>query len=290
MPHRELLEYIVAATVTAMHCHEPDACRALLDWPQLLLCTTAFAPTTSVSTVAKQPSTFMPGSRSARSAAEVGAGVHDGGGGSSLAALQAACRQAPALERAYAAIAVQLDAPCTCCAPNSLGLVYTKAVAKAGTLTPAPALGSWEPAAAAEGTATGSLGAVLVLSLMVAAAGGMPSDLMLPISTCLHGAWAAMGRARFRAWLRMAAVDLSSPLAAAGVSRGRMMGFVSVSGDIGGHLAASAVTTPWARLKSDSLTAALDELWSEECERDVMKLKRSLKALCGGKKKGAGSG
>ncbi|GIL75467.1 hypothetical protein Vretifemale_5246, partial [Volvox reticuliferus] len=144
-----------------------------------------------------------------------------------------------------------------------------------------------QPETQLQGVTTGSLGAVLVLSLMVAAAGGMPPDLMVPISSCLHTGWLAMGAARFRAWLRTAAMELSSPPTAAG-------GMVSVhttgvSGGVGGGMAAGAAL-PWARLKVESLVISLNELWSEECERDLVKFKRSLKALCGGKKKATGAG
>ncbi|PNW74135.1 hypothetical protein CHLRE_13g586750v5 [Chlamydomonas reinhardtii] len=149
----------------------------------------------------------------------------------------------------------------------------------------------------------GCLGSVLVLSLMVAASVGMPPDLMLPISNCLHSGWLAMGGARFRTWLRSAAVELSAPpgghapMAAMGAGMGGMggmggvggmggagmMGMVGGSGpfSVGGGL-------PWARLTSDLLALSLTELWGDDCERDVVKFKRALKTLCGGKKRGTG--
>ncbi|EFJ50211.1 hypothetical protein VOLCADRAFT_116933 [Volvox carteri f. nagariensis] len=274
---RELLEGFVAATVASIYCQDPEACRVVLDWTQLLLCTAAFAPPTA----AAAAMALLPAGRAAgllghgagsRRGGEVSAA---GGSGGGLAALQARCLQVPGLERAFAGIASQLDMPCACCPPNEAGLVYTVAAAEAG-LAGGRADGGSDAAAGTSNTlvATGSLGAVLVLSLMVAAAGAMPPDLLLTVSTCLHNAWQAMGSSRFRTWVRTAAVELCNPAGA------------SAAG--GMAAAAAAGLMPWSRLKPEVLTASLDELLGEECVRDVLKFKRSLKMLCGGKKKGGG--
>ncbi|GIL75468.1 hypothetical protein Vretifemale_5247, partial [Volvox reticuliferus] len=106
-PRRELLESMVAATVTSMHCHEPEACRVVLDWAQLLLCTTAFVRAPAATAQPPWLSIQVLGNRGGPTG--VGAGSRIGGGGSSatgtsagFAALQARCSQEPALERAYA--------------------------------------------------------------------------------------------------------------------------------------------------------------------------------------------
>ncbi|KXZ45023.1 hypothetical protein GPECTOR_59g631 [Gonium pectorale] len=220
-------------------------------------------------------------------AADSGAVKREGALPAGLAALLTRVRLAPPLAAAYIGVAAQLDAPCVCCAPDGMGLVYTITAAEAAQAT-AAALGlppsARHPAPPRPlGAAVGSLGSLLTLSLMVAAAGGMPPDLMLPIATCLHGAWQAMGEARFRAWVHAAATELS------GVTQKTGGG----GGAGGPHLAAAVAPSPlfpWARLQPEVLYLSLSELWGEECERDVMRFKRALKALCGGKKKGAGGG
>lgn len=138
----------------------------------------------------------------------------------------------------------QLDAPCLC---RPLHL-------HPGPGPDAP-LGPQQPPAAPQPPAC--LGAVLLGALLVAAAGGMRPDLLLPIGTAAHGALAAAGPARFRGWLRCAIDELSLP----------------------------GCGLPWVRLKAEARAEAEAELCGPACAGDAMRFKRALKALCGGKKK-----
>ncbi len=394
--HRSLLEGVVGATVAALHCHDPDTCRATLDWAQLLLAATAFTPpdpATAAAAIQRQAHAYVQqqqqqqqqllaaqqhhgmqgivrqqfagqgmfgapqrpgfggsgfGGLGGGGAAHapyhnhqrgrvggVGAGVAGGGGaqpssfpgaGQGLAALQRSCEGAPALAAAYAQIGACLAAPgsgaavlpalrthqplthqhlhlqhsyqqqqvhhqqqqqlqlqlqmqvhiqtqqqqqqqqqalaaflggtsqgplpsmAVSCLSFGAGQGTAAAAAMAATAAPAPA-----PAPAP------ALGPVLVLGLLVAASGAMPPDLMLPISTCLHSAWQAMGAARFRSWLVSAAFEL---------------------GDV-----VPEGLAPWAKLKPEVVWAMLAEVLAEECASDLLRFKRALKALCGGKKK-----
>jgi hypothetical protein len=55
---------------------------------------------------------------------------------------------------------------------------------------------------------TGGCGAVLVLALMMAAAGAIPPDVVLPVSFCLHSVWLSVGR-QFEGWLQAAVLQLA---------------------------------------------------------------------------------
>lgn len=389
--HRSLLEGVVGATVAALHCHDPDTCRATLDWAQLLLAATAFTPpdpATAAAAIQRQAHAYVqqqqqlavqqhhqrldgmqgvvrqhfaghnmfgapqrPGfggsgfggmggggaphapyhhQQRGRVGGVGGGGAAVGGGaqassfpgaGQGLASLQRSCEGAPALAAAYAQIGACLAAPGsgTAVLPalqtqllthqhlqhsyqqqqaqhqqqqlqaqmqmhiqmqqqqqqqhamaaflggTSQGLLPSvtisclgfgagqgpAATATAAASAPAPA-----PAPAP------ALGPVLVLGLLLAASGGMPPDLMLPISTCLHSAWQAMGAARFRSWL------------------------VSATFELGGVVPEGLA--PWAKLKPEVVGAMLAEVLAEECASDLLRFKRALKALCGGKKKVGG--
>jgi hypothetical protein len=51
------------------------------------------------------------------------------------------------------------------------------------------------------------MGVQLVLALLMAASGGMPSDLVLPVSLCLHALWLTVGPQLFQAWLQAAVLQ-----------------------------------------------------------------------------------
>ncbi|KAG2497250.1 hypothetical protein HYH03_004834 [Edaphochlamys debaryana] len=396
---RELLDLVAGATIGCMPCSVPDACRAALEWTQLLLSCSAFAPQPSgAPPVAAQS---LAGGRST-AGARPGGGGGGGGGNGGLALLLARCSQAPWLEAAFAEVGAQLDAPCLCSAPDDRGLVLplagaggaaegatavAAAVAQAQAQAQAQALAQAQAQAVAQAQAqalalglnqlyaggmgglnpghttvgphttsrglsfmgagmqpapqfysqpgrllsamplpnsggfagagaagfaaqpsqplVANLGAAIFLSLMVAASGCMPPDLMLPIASCMHGAWAAMGAQRFRAWLRVAAVDLSTlavapppptvPTLGLSWMGGAGMAYGNAGWGLGGGFGGMGLAPssapgglPWVRLKPEILTASLAELWGEDCERDLMRFKRALKGFCGGKKKGAG--
>jgi hypothetical protein len=54
----------------------------------------------------------------------------------------------------------------------------------------------------------GGTGSQLLLSLMLAAAGAMPPDVVLPVSYCLHSTWLSAGR-QFEGWLQAAVLQLA---------------------------------------------------------------------------------
>lgn len=101
-------------------------------------------------------------------------------------------------------------------------------------------------------------GAQLVLAALLAASGGMPPDLILPVATALHHVWAAVGTQRFGKWLETAVLVLAPE-----------------------H-------SPWFKQRTESKQAAVKELLSKDME-DLSRFKKCIKAFCGGKKKQNGS-
>jgi hypothetical protein len=94
-------------------------------------------------------------------------------------------------------------------------------------------------------------GAQLVLALLLAASGGMPSDVVLPVSHALHALWLAVGKALFERWLQDAVLTLAPPGA------------------------------PWAQLRHVSKLAFLHDIADRACVTDTARFKRLLKVGCG---------
>jgi len=100
----------------------------------------------------------------------------------------------------------------------------------------------------------GGAGAQVVLAMLLAASGGMPPDLILPVATALHHVWAAVGTQRFSKWLEAAVLVLAPEHA------------------------------PWFKQRQEAKQAAVKELLSKDME-DLSRFKKNIKAFCGGKKK-----
>jgi hypothetical protein len=90
-----------------------------------------------------------------------------------------------------------------------------RASSSSNTLLPAAATPGAGPGAAAGRTTLAAarmrfeagMGVQLVLALLMAASGGMPSDLVLPVSLCLHALWLTVGPQLFQAWLQAAVLQ-----------------------------------------------------------------------------------
>eukprot|EP00798_Chlamydomonas_sp_ICE-L_P018526 gene18526-25033_t len=108
-------------------------------------------------------------------------------------------------------------------------------------------------------------GAKVLLTLLSAASGCMPPNMLLSISSTVHLIWTALGTPRFGAWLRTAIVCDAATL-----------GMPTTA-----HLS-------WRRMKNEAKLEFLQELLSEESASDANKFKKHLKTFCGGKKKGGG--
>eukprot|EP00775_Hariotina_reticulata_P009322 gene9322-9487_t len=104
----------------------------------------------------------------------------------------------------------------------------------------------------------GGAGAQVVLALLLAAAGAMPPDVVLPISFCLHSVWLSVGRQLFEAWLGAAVLQLAPEGA------------------------------PWQRQRHTAKITFISDLTDSTCLTDTTRFKRLLKTFCGGKKKGSG--
>lgn len=91
------------------------------------------------------------------------------------------------------------------------------------------------------------VGAQLVLALMLAAAGAMPSDVVLPVSLCMHAMWLTVGPQLFQSWLQ-AAVLQAAPDAA-----------------------------PWARVRHVLKVQFLQNMTERSCLTDTTKYKGILK-------------
>eukprot|EP00955_Chlamydomonas_euryale_P020325 215536-Chlamydomonas_euryale.AAC.1 len=89
---------------------------------------------------------------------------------------------------------------------------------------------------------------------MLAAGGGVPSCLILPVAAALHSVWRALGTDRFLRWADMAL--LMSPPPGAG-------------------------PVPWLDLHPEHRAVFLQELVSPECADDVSRFKLRL-GRCGG--------
>lgn len=100
------------------------------------------------------------------------------------------------------------------------------------------------------------LGVELVLGLMLAASGGMPSDVVLPVALCLHAMWLTVGPTLFQAWLQAAVLQ------------------------------AAPESAPWARVRHTLKAQFVQSLTERSCLTDVTKFKGILKSFCGGRKKG----
>lgn len=101
------------------------------------------------------------------------------------------------------------------------------------------------------------LGAQLVVGLMMAAGGDMPPDHVLPVAGTLHAIWVSCGTRRFTCWLETAVFHISPPGA------------------------------PWLqRFKPEMKALFVRELTGPDCQQDVARFKRVLKAFTGCKKKG----
>lgn len=91
------------------------------------------------------------------------------------------------------------------------------------------------------------MGVELVLGLMLAASGGMPSDVVLPVALCLHAIWLTVGPTLFQAWLQAAVLQ------------------------------AAPESAPWARVRHTLKTQFLQSLTERSCLTDVTKFKGILK-------------
>lgn len=100
------------------------------------------------------------------------------------------------------------------------------------------------------------VGAQLVLSLLLAASGGMPPDVVLPISLCLHSVWLSVGRRVFGSWVTAAVMQLAPESA------------------------------PWVKQRHAAKVAFVADLTDAACLTDTTRFKRIVKNFCGGKKKG----
>lgn len=99
-------------------------------------------------------------------------------------------------------------------------------------------------------------GTDVVLSLLLAASGAMPPDIVLPVSYCLHSVWLSVGQAAFVSWLTAAVLQVAP------------------------------ATAPWVRNRHIIKVGFVTELTDASCLTDTTKFKRLLKSFCGGKKKG----
>lgn len=98
-------------------------------------------------------------------------------------------------------------------------------------------------------------GPQLMLSILMAASGEMPPDLVQLLAVTAHHIWRAIGTARFSSWLEVAVMELATDAA------------------------------PWFKQKQDSKVTSLQELVCADTEFDVGRFKKLFKAFCGGKKK-----
>lgn len=94
------------------------------------------------------------------------------------------------------------------------------------------------------------MGVQLVLSLMMAASGHMPSDVVLPVSLCLHAIWLSVGPQLFQIWLQAVVLQLAPESA------------------------------QWARARPPLKTQFLQTLTERSCLTDVTKFKGILKVRC----------
>jgi hypothetical protein len=91
------------------------------------------------------------------------------------------------------------------------------------------------------------MGVELVLGLMLAASGGMPSDVVLPVALCLHAMWLTVGPTLFQAWLQAAVLQ------------------------------AAPESAPWARVRHTLKAQFVQSLTERSCLTDVTKFKGILK-------------
>lgn len=90
------------------------------------------------------------------------------------------------------------------------------------------------------------MGPELVLALMMAASGAMPSDVVLPVSLCLHSIWLAVGPSLFQTWLQ-------------------------------GAVQSAPETAPWARVRHVLKVQFFQNLTERSCVTDTTKFKGILK-------------
>jgi hypothetical protein len=91
------------------------------------------------------------------------------------------------------------------------------------------------------------MGVQLVLALMMAASGHMPSDVVLPVSLCLHAIWLTVGPQLFQIWLHAVVLQLAPESA------------------------------QWARARPPLKTQFLQTLTERSCLTDVTKFKGIVK-------------
>lgn len=96
----------------------------------------------------------------------------------------------------------------------------------------------------------------LVLSLLMAASGQMPPDLVVQVSGCLHSIWQAVGDTLFGTWLDLAVVHLAPEHAV------------------------------WYGLRHQQKVMFLQQLMEPACIHDTTRFRKVLKAFCTGKRKG----
>jgi hypothetical protein len=96
----------------------------------------------------------------------------------------------------------------------------------------------------------------LVLSLLMAASGQMPPDLVVQVSACLHSIWQAVGDTLFGTWLDLAVVHLAPEHAV------------------------------WFGLRHQQKVMFLQQLMEPACIHDTTRFRKVLKAFCTGKRKG----
>jgi hypothetical protein len=106
----------------------------------------------------------------------------------------------------------------------------------------------------------GGEGPQVVLSLLLAASGQMPPDVILAVSTCLHSIWRAAGGPAFAGWLEAAVLRLAPDGA------------------------------PWVRSSRAAKLAFVRDLSDPSNWDDVARFKRAIKSFCTGKRAAGGSG
>lgn len=91
------------------------------------------------------------------------------------------------------------------------------------------------------------MGVQLVLALMMAASGSMPSDVVLPVALCLHAIWLSVGPQLFQAWLQTAVLQ------------------------------AAVDSAPWGRVRHMLKLQFIQTLTERSCLTDTTKFKGILK-------------